>query len=343
MGDLHEKYGPVVRIGPDEITTISPTAWKDIYISKPVLPKDPYSQTPPLNGAHSLFTAAGDEHKRIRATLIHAFSDKALRDQALIVEEHTEKLIVRLQREASKSVDNVVDIQNFYGYATFDMVTDLSFGESFHGLEEDNEHSWILGFFFHAKFGTIRNCLSRFFPLDILLGLILLGVTRKARERNWRIVTEKIEKRLSRGNLDGIRSDFMTPVIGNVNENKTKGITKGELITNGLAFVIADCQLTTVFLSASTYLLLKNPMILKELVAEVRGAFESNDEITVKSTVGLVYLEAVINETLRIHHPTPISLPRLVPAPGQVIDGVFIPGNVSLSIATRCKKTVESC
>ncbi|TGO20403.1 hypothetical protein BPAE_0298g00010 [Botrytis paeoniae] len=332
MGDLHEKYGPVVRIGPDEITTISPTAWNDIYISKPVLPKDPYSQTPPLNGAHSLFTAAGDEHKRIRNTLIYAFSDKALRDQAPIVESYTEKLIIRLQSEASRSISNVVDIQKFYGYATFDMVTDLSFGESFHGLEQENEHSWILGFFFHAKFGTIRNCLGRFSPLDTLLGLILLGVTRKARERNWRVVTEKIEKRLSKGNLDGVRSDFMTPVIENINESKIKGITKGELITNGLAFVIADCQLTTVFLSTSTYLLLKTPMKLEELAKEVRGTFESNDKITVQSTNGLVYLEAVINETLRIHHPTPISLPRLVPAQGRMIDSVFIPGNTVVGI-----------
>lgn len=325
----------MVRIGPDEITTISPTAWTDIYVSKPVLPKDPYSQTPPLNGAHSLFTAAGDTHRRIRGTLVNGFSDKALREQSPVIEDYADQLVARLRREQAKSIDGVVDIQKYYGYATFDTVTDLSFGESFHGLEGDNEHSWVMGFFFHAKFGTIRNCLSRFSPLDIFLGLILLGVTRKNRERNWRIVTEKIERRLAKGDMTGVRSDFVAPVIGRIEESGQKGITKSELITNGLAFVIADCQLTTVALSTSTYLLLREPSRLKILVQELRERFEKDDQITVQSTQGLLYLEAVINETLRIHHPTPISLPRLVPQSGQMIDGEFIPGNVSPAMLHR--------
>ncbi|TVY45277.1 Cytochrome P450 monooxygenase [Lachnellula subtilissima] len=332
LGKLHEQYGPVVRIGPDEITTISPTAWKDIYVSNPVLPKDPNSQTPPLNGAHSLFTAAGDTHKRIRNTLVNGFSDKALREQSPIIEDYAVQLVSRLQREAAKSTDGAVDIQKFYGYATFDMVTDLSLGESFHGLEGDNEHSWILGFFFHAKFGTIRNCLSRFSPLDILLGLVLLSVTRKNRVKNWAIVTEKIDRRLAKGDTSGVRSDFLTPVIGKLDEGGVKGITRKELTTNGLAFVIADCQLTTVALSASTYLLLRDPAKMKQLVEELRGAFQSDDQITVQSTQGLVYLEAVINESMRIHHPTPISLPRLLPPAGRIIDGDFIPGNSVVGI-----------
>ena len=29
--ELHEKYGENVRVAPDEISTISPAAWKDVY------------------------------------------------------------------------------------------------------------------------------------------------------------------------------------------------------------------------------------------------------------------------------------------------------------------------
>lgn len=330
LGHLHDQYGPVIRIGPDEITTISPTAWKEIYASKPILPKDPHSQTPPLNGAHSLFTATGATHKRIRETLVNGFSDRALRNQSPIIEGYADQLVNRLQHEVKESTQSVVDIQRFYGYTTFDIVTDLSFGESVHGLKESNEHSWILGFFFHAKFGTIRNCLSRFFPLDTLLGLFLLGVTRKNRERNWRISIAKINRRLSKGDVTGLRSDFITPAIGKINEDGQKGITKKELITNSLALVIANCQLTTVALTTSTYLLLREPQKWKHLCDEIRGRFKNNGHITVQSTQDLHYLEAVINETLRIHHPTPISLPRSVPAEGLKIDGTFIPGNVSV-------------
>jgi cytochrome P450 len=329
---LHEQYGPVVRIAPDEITTISPAAWKDIYVSKPLLPKDPYSQTPPLNGAHSLFTAADETHKRIRGAMVNAFSDKALRDQSPIIERHAGELIARLRREITKSGDGGVDLQRFLGYATFDTVTDLSFGESFDGLKDDNENSMTKAFFFHAKYSTIRNCLTRFAPLDIFLGLFLLGATRKNRLRNWRIATDKIQRRLAKGDLTGVRSDFVSPVVGRIDESGKKGVTTKELVTNGLAFVIADCQLTTVALSTSAFLLHREREKWERLVDEIRVRFASEDEITVQSTQGLPYLEAVINETMRIRHPTPISLPRMVPREGRTIDGQFIPGNVSANL-----------
>ncbi|KAL2140420.1 hypothetical protein VTI28DRAFT_3840 [Corynascus sepedonium] len=332
---LHEKYGNIVRIAPDETTTINPAAWKDIYVTKPVLAKDPYSLTPPLNGAHSLFTAEGDVHRRLRGALVNGFADRALRDQAPIVEGYANQLIARLRREADKSANGCVNIQRLYGYATFDTVTDLSFGESLlNTLESDSENDEIKAFFLHAKFSTIRNCLSRFSPLDIFLGLFLLGVTRKTRERNWRLTTEKINRRLARGDLTGVRSDLLTPLVGKLDETGgVKGtITKAELTTNQLAFVIADCQLTTVALATATYLLLRDPSKWRRLVDEIRSRFSSDAEITVQSTQGVPYLEAVINETMRFRHPTPISLPRCIPPEGRILDGQVIPGNTIIGV-----------
>ncbi|KIM92948.1 hypothetical protein OIDMADRAFT_184951 [Oidiodendron maius Zn] len=345
LDKFHEKYGDVVRIAPDEITTIRPSAWKDIYVTKPVLPKDPYSLTPPLNGAHSLFTAEGDTNRRIRQALINGFSDKAQRDQAPIVEGYAKLLIARMLREAAKTSDGQIDIQRLFGYATFDTVTDLSFGEALlNTLEEhDTEHNEIYMFSLHAKFGTIRNCLSRFKPFDALLRLVLLRVTRPVREHNWQLATEKVERRLARGDLTGIRSDLLTPVVGKLDESGQKGsITKKELITNQLAFVIADCQLTTVALSMATYLLLRDPSKWQQLANEIRGRFNSDEQITVQSTLELPYLEAVINETMRFRHPTPISLPRVMPSNGRMVDGELIPGNVIYGINLQNIQTTPS-
>ena len=36
---LHEKYGEVVRIHPDELSVISASAWQEIYNTRPQLPK----------------------------------------------------------------------------------------------------------------------------------------------------------------------------------------------------------------------------------------------------------------------------------------------------------------
>ena len=282
-----------------------------------------------MNGAESLFTAAGETHHRIRKTFVNAFSDRALKDQSTIIDSYANLLMTRLRREIGKSPEGKVDMAKYYGYATLDIIADLTFGESFYGLEGDNEHSWILGFFLGAKFGSVRNSLSRFHPIDKIFGWIFLRLTAKNRATSWRVATEKITRRLEMGDLGSSRSDFLTPIVGKLDETQQKGITRKELNTNALAIVIAGCQLTTVALATSTYLLMRYPETLKQLTNEIRESFKSEAEITISSTMNLPYLIAVINETLRIHHPTPINLPRVIPAEGQMIDGNWIPGGVS--------------
>ena len=330
-GKLHKEYGPIVRIAPDEISTTSSSAWKDIYTPKPLWLKDPYSQTPPMNGAESLFTAAGETHQRIRKTFINAFSDRALKDQTPIISSYANLLITRLRREISKDPDGKVDMAKYYGYATLDIIADLTFGESFYGLEGDNEHSWILGFFLGAKFGSVRNSLSRFHPIDKIFGWVFLRLTASARRNSWKTATDKISRRLEMGDLGPSRSDFITPVVGKLDETQQKGVTRKELNTNALAVVIAGCQLTTVALATATYLMMRYPETLKQLTKEIRDSFDSENDITISSTMNLPYLQAVINETLRIHHPTPINLPRIIPPEGQMIAGNWYPGGVSAS------------
>lgn len=65
LENLYAQYGPIVYIAPDKITTIRSGAWKNIYASKPILPKDLSSQTPPINWADSLFTAVGYTYVRM--------------------------------------------------------------------------------------------------------------------------------------------------------------------------------------------------------------------------------------------------------------------------------------
>lgn len=333
---LHRQYGSTVRIAPNELSICSPPAWPDIYITRPLLPKEPSSKTAPLNGAHSLFTAADDTHRRLRSILVAGFSDKALREQSPIIEHHVSEFIARLRRELS--CDTVLDIQKLFGYAALDTTTDLSYGESMNGLAGRNEHDWIARFSFHGRFSSIRMCLYWFYPLDKILDFLVLSLTRRQRSRNWETFSAKIERRLAKGDMTGTRSDLITPVIGrmiedvNVADPKTKTITKLELLSHSLSSVVANSQLTTMVLTTCIHLLLHNKRALNRLEEEIRAAFVSEDEIGVQSTQPLAYLEAVINEALRIRHPTPVNLPRVVLHNGRIINGTFVPGKTTVGI-----------
>lgn len=115
-------------------------------------------------------------------------------------------------------------------------------------------------------------------------------------------------------------------------------MTREEIISNSSFLLVAGSETTATLLSGATYHLLSNPVVLKKLQAEVRHAFQSEDEITplsVRSPGKLPYMEAVLTESLRMHPPLPASLPRMTGSTGDVIDGRDVPPNVTASIIDR--------
>ncbi|KAJ5176984.1 cytochrome P450 monooxygenase-like protein [Penicillium canariense] len=131
----------------------------------------------------------------------------------------------------------------------------------------------------------------------------------------------------------------MEPILDRISENSnhpSKGtITKSEVLTNGVAVVIANSQLGTIAVTTAIYLLSSgDPRCFRRLVNEVRSAgFQTEADIRVDSTQSLPYLNAVINETLRLHHPTPGSLPRIAPDGGIMIDGHFVPRDTVVGVS----------
>lgn len=79
----------------------------------------------------------------------------------------------------------------------------------------------------------------------------------------------------------------------------------------------------------------RNREILDRLTREIRTAYKSEDEITLHNinSIQLPYLDAVINEGLRICHPVPAGLPRMVPSGGDEYAGVWLPEGVIINLS----------
>lgn len=71
IAEIHDKYGPIVRLAPDEISFITASAWGDIYMKhpgKPQLGKSPFDFLPPVSGVIGLgpWPIPDNVHNRIR-------------------------------------------------------------------------------------------------------------------------------------------------------------------------------------------------------------------------------------------------------------------------------------
>jgi cytochrome P450 len=106
-------------------------------------------------------------------------------------------------------------------------------------------------------------------------------------------------------------------------------MTRPEIIKLSANFIIGGSEPTATTLCGGLYYLLKDPQTLQRLTEEIRKDFTDPEEMTFKKLENHKYLEACVQETLRIYPGIPSMLPRRTVKGGAFIDGVYIPENVS--------------
>ena len=327
--DLHDEYGEIVRIAPDELSFDTPQAWRDIYGHRQghkSMQKDPALFGLPPEGVHNIITTPIDsEHSRMRRLLAHAFSEKALREQEPLVMSYVDMFIDKLHEQIAGPEGRQVDLVRWYSFTTFDIIADLAFGESFHCLENAEYHSWVTIIFQTMKFLAYLQAARRFPPLTKALKLILPRRLRKQGAQRMQYNKALVDKRLKLGkNVD--RPDFISYIL---RHNDEKGMSRMEIQSCAAVLTTAGSDSPAALLSGVTFHLLNNPDTYQKLVAEVRTTFKHEKEIRSSAVAQLPYLAAVLEEGFRIYPPVPCTIPRVTAPEGDEVCGRWIPGNVS--------------
>jgi cytochrome P450 len=95
--------------------------------------------------------------------------------------------------------------------------------------------------------------------------------------------------------------------------------------------ILAGSDTTSSTLTHIVYHLAAAPHVVSKLREELKSIYHPESATEVRDIQDAKYLNGVINEGLRLHHPAPSGFPRLTPQEGIMIDGTFIPGNVIVS------------
>lgn len=335
---LHAQYGAIVRLAPDELSFLDPTAWRDIYPKNFVRPKE-YKDQPPGKAAANLIACSEQEHGRLRRVLAPGFSERWVMDeQESVIQGYIDKLVDKITSrtesgEGGKGGETTVDVVEWINYIAFDIIGDLTWGSSFGCLDGLRYHPWIQTV---SQFKTaLVVAATKFYPLlnGMLMAITPPSALKEVMEM-WRVTEEKVRERVQSGGKG--RADFVSVVLAAADKQGEgrggESMTQEEMEVNAMLIVAAGSESVTTVLAGVINYLLRNPEKLATLTREIRDTFRSESEITGAAVKNCAYLNAVLNEGMRLCPTIPDSMRRLVPAGGAVVCGQRLPADTVVSI-----------
>jgi cytochrome P450 len=316
---LHEKYGPVVRLGPSEVSFIDGAAWKDIYSLKRCrqIERDPKSfpSLTPNGAKFDLLTYSPSDHAKYRKILNPSFSEKATKEYEPTVQQNTDNFIKKLSGKLQNQ-DAKINLTQWFQWLTFDMVVDVVFGEPFDCVADERSHPCLalsmdlVSLSSFIVFVTWWTGLKNFLIKSSGVEALFVNMVRSKCER----YSESKSKKAS--------------VFSNLKRDGDP-LNQPEIDGNLTALVIAGSETTGFILTAASYYLATNPECFRKAADEVRSAFSSAAEINDDALRKLPYLRAAVDEALRMTPAEPNGLARTVVVDGLDIANQYISKNVS--------------
>ena len=146
--ELHRQYGPLVRIGPNEIMTDDPEIIRSMSAVRSTFTRGEWYLTGRFNPYYdNIFTILDNHaHKQARARVFAGYSG---RETGAALEHGVDRQITRLtdllHQKYALDGPNVplLDIGRTTNFFTMDVITKLAFGKEFGYLEEKDLHGFL--------------------------------------------------------------------------------------------------------------------------------------------------------------------------------------------------------
>lgn len=196
------------------------------------------------------------------------------------------------------------------------------------GALNNGDEPYIRNMLDRAKAIPWYQLATQYGAMDLLQWLTPRYVA-ESRRKHIAATLAKLQARIAGPKSD--RKDWMSYIL----DNEAEELTTTELMMMASTFIVAGSGTSAGGLSGITYLLLRNPDKLARLCAEVRSAFggeggREEEGVTMLATARCRYLNAVLEEGMRLYPPVPATVPRWVPGGGDEVDGGWVPGGVAV-------------
>ncbi|KAI8982259.1 cytochrome P450 [Mycotypha africana] len=329
--DLHDKYGEVVRLGPRSISISNKEMIRQALVTED-LPKGPLYKLFQREGVQTLFsTMDQDWHKKRRRIVSPAFSIKYLNSLEPFMVSVTESLIKKLDADIAASLDEAkygtVDIWNMVQRLALDVIGETAFGQSFH-MVENNSH-FVPG----AIAEQMRlSAVSVVYPL---LSKLFIKNAGKNNPQLTKFLNNVIEERLHNKESQE-RKDILQFLINSSQQQAAEShndkLTAEAIMSETVLFLVAGSETTSNTIGFVFIELLNYPEHLKKLYEEIDTVeWEEGQHVFHHNQIKhLPYLNAVINETLRLDAVAAGALHRMTVKP-TVLGHLSLPARIHVN------------
>ncbi|GLB40144.1 putative cytochrome p450 [Lyophyllum shimeji] len=311
---LHEQYGDVVRVGPNELS------FRDADAIAPMmgpqgLAKGPFwdGRIPEAETTKPLIALRDKtEHTRRRRPWTRAFSTGALKGYEVMITSRCTQLVETLGNQAGS-----VDMTKWISYFAYDVMNDLAFGGGTEMISEgDVDGLW------HLLEAGQKNAI--FMSHVPWLGALFLRFPNFATDlKAFRQHAKKCA--MARKKRGSPHMDLFHHLIDEDGISSTPP-TVFEVVSDGGLAIIAGSDTTSSAITNLFYYLLCNPKAYKRMQAEMDDLGESVTDYATQAH--MPYLNASLNESLRLLPPVLSGSQRYVDV-GKAIGSHYVPKGTS--------------
>ncbi|KAJ4377990.1 hypothetical protein N0V83_000820 [Neocucurbitaria cava] len=279
--------------------------------------------------------AEGDEHKRQRKLLMPAFAFRHVKDLYPIFWGKSQEMSDALSAVIKNSADasSVVNIRDWASRATLDIIGVAGMGQDFDALTNpDNElNSTYRSIFAGDRYAKIVQLLLQLLPPWLAASLPL---KRNDEIGNAINTIKKVARDLIRDKRAKLEKGGATDVDILSVAMESGGFSDEDLVNQLMTFLAAGHETTASATVWAIYLLCKHPeaqrRLRQELRSELPALFNPNSQISSTDIDRLPYLNAVLQETMRVFPPVPLTLRET--AHDTTIQGHFVPAHTTVII-----------
>ncbi|KAL4913920.1 cytochrome P450 [Aspergillus aurantiobrunneus] len=335
---LHHRYGPIVRVSPDEVDVTDIAAVKNIHrIGTSFIKSYTFYRTLTLPDIENLFNTSDVQFHSARRRLFSSpASDVELHKSEALIDARV-KLAIEKMRAEMQTEAGAVDIFQWWIFMTTDIIGELCFGDSFHMLEYGKNNQYARDLTAVASLESVKVAFPRLvglagaipFPVPYIQQAAHAG----ARFGQYAVESVQRYKQLlssSASSAEPMKQTLFTRLFQiHSNKDDENSLPDKAIIDEAITFIVAGSDTTANTLTYLVWTLCQpqNTTLRTQLLSELASLPSSFNDSHLSP---LPYLSYVINETLRLYSGVPSALPR-VSNQNTILAGHHIPAGTTVT------------